>query len=215
VENFKAKHLTHEQVLRITQAVMQAETQTQGEIVPMIVSRSSTVGHVPFHLSVMLLSLILVFAVEIEPWWFFEFKWESILISVLLSALLGWMLSRLDFVQRWMIPFDDQESQVWQKAQSEWAKNKIQKTKARTGILIFVSIMERKAVVLADEGIAKHYPQETWIEVVELLSSHLKKNEWGLGFEKAIARCGEILKKHLPAGAHNKNEISDEIIIKS
>lgn len=214
MEKFKSKHLTHDQVFKITQAVVQAEMKTDGEIVPMIVARSSSVGHVFFHTSLLLLSFILLLALVFEPWWFFTFKWQALAVTGIFSSLGGFLLSKLNFVQRWLIPPEDQEAQVWQRAQAEWASNKLQKTKARTGILIFVSIMERKAVVLADEGIAKHYSPETWKEVVDILSLHLKRNEWVLGFQKAVEKCGQILQKHLPA-SHSANEISDHLIIKN
>ena len=215
MDKFQAKHLSHEQILRITNAVVQAELKTTGEIVPMIVSRSSAVGHLPLQCGLLILTTLLLLIFGFEPTWFFFWKWKSLIVLILLSFGAGYLLSRFNFIQRWMIPDKDEEAQVWQRAQSEWAANKIQKTANRTGILLFVSVMERKAIVLADEGIAKHYPAETWKEVVELLTSHLRQGDWAMGFEKAIEKCGEILSKHLPAGPKNPNEITDHLIIKN
>lgn len=215
MDKFQAKYLTHEQILKITQEVVKAEQQTRGEIIPMIVARSSAIGHVPYYCFLLILSLILLTALGLEPWWFFEWKWWSLLASMVISGAVAWPLSLLPWIQRSLTSAKDQEAQVWQRAQTEWSQHKLQKTADRTGILIFVSVMERKAVVLADEGIARHYPQETWTEVVGILGSHLHRNEWVLGFQMAIAKCGDILKKHLPAGAKNPNEISDHLIIKN
>ena len=214
--NVFADHiLTHDQVLKITQAVIEAEKGTRGEIVPMIVQRSSTIGHLPLYSSLIVFSLFLLVLVEWQPWWLL-LAWGLPLIATLfLSLVIGFALARLSFIQRWLIPAIDQEAQVWQRARSEWAMSKIQKTQERTGILIFVSVMERKAIILADEGIAKYYNENTWKEVIQNLGHYLSKGQWTEGFQKAIHHCGEILKKHLPSDGANPNELGDAPIIKS
>lgn len=214
--NAFAEHfLTHDQVFKITQAVIDAEKGTRGEIVPMIVQRSSTIGHLPLYSSLIIFSLCLLVLVEWQPWWLL-IGWGLPLVAVLfVSLFVGFSLARWPTFQRWLIPVLDQDAQVWQRARSEWAMSKIQKTESRTGILIFVSVMERKAVILADEGIAKFYPENTWKEVIQNLGHDLSKDRWTEGFQKAIGRCGEILREHLPNDIGNPNELHDAPIIKS
>ena len=214
-DTFATHFLTHGQVIKITQAVVAAEKNTRGEIVPMIVQRSTPIGHLPLYASVIVLSLFFLALLEWQPWWLLLGGGWPLVAVVLVSLIIGFALSRSAKIQRALIPAHDQEAQVWQRAHCEWAMSKIQKTQERTGILIFVSVMERKAIILADEGIARFYKEETWKEVVELLGKDLSKNQWTEGFEKAIARCGQILQKHLPSGANNLNEIDDAPVIKS
>jgi putative membrane protein len=214
MKKFKAKHLTSEQIAKVTAAVRAAELKTQGEIVPMIVKRSSATGHVPHFAFLLLLSCSLVSLIGLENWYPLEQRWIILIVVVLVCFAAGLALAPLTIVQRWLTPDWDMQEQVWRRAQSEWAAKKLQKTKERTGILIFVSVMERKAIVLADEGIAKHYPRETWQQVIDKLGEHLHRGEWVTGFEQAIQLCGEILAKHLPAGDRNPNEITDQLIIK-
>jgi putative membrane protein len=215
MEKFKAKYLSPDQVAKITAAVQKAELKTMGELVPMIVKRSSAIGHVPYSCYLVLLSCSLMVFLSWEPQWALAYHWQILVALILLSFGLGTVLARLTVVQRWFVPEADEEAQVWQRAQTEWALQKVQKTESRTGILIFVSVMERKAVVLADEGIARHYKPETWQEIVTLLTRHLHRGEWVQGFEKAIERCGEILSVQMPAQSRNPNEIHDELIIKA
>lgn len=210
----KKEFLSTEQIQKISQAVASAELGTSGEIVPMIVRRSSSVGHLPIYITVVLFSVAIVGLVETKIEWLNAWWGLPILGVFLVCAASGYILSGIDAVQRWLISAVDEETQVWNRAHSEWAFSQIRKTKARTGILLFVSIMERKAIVLADEGIAKHYSAETWNEVVTILSGHLRKGQWTEGFERSIHRCGEILKTHLPAGPDNTNELPDRIIFK-
>lgn len=214
MKTFRAKHLSPEQIAKITASVRAAELKTQGEIVPMIVKRSSAIGHVPYFAFLLLLSCALVLLMSFENWYPMEHRWLIMGAAVLLCFAIGLALAPLTFVQRWLTPDWDMQDQVWRRAQSEWALQKIQKTKDRTGILIFVSVMERKAIVLADEGIAKHYPAETWQQVIDKLSENLHRGQWATGFEQAIQLCGEILQKQLPAADRNPNEITDELIIK-
>lgn len=207
--------LSAEQIQKITQAVVKAEKGTKGEIVPMIVSRSSVIGHLPFYITFILFSLVTIALLESSVVWI-RLWWGLPLAGVfLVCSVFGFILSRVSVVQRWLIPAIDEDTQVWNRAHSEWAFSRIQRTKERTGILLYVSMMERKAIVLADEGIAKHYPPNTWQEVIDLLTMHLRQGEWTEGFEKAIQRCGEILKTHLPATDNDTNEISDRLIIKN
>ena len=214
-DGFATHFLTHDQVMKITQAVVAAEKGTRGEIVPMIVQRSTPIGHLPLYTSLIIFSLFLLVLVEWQPWWLLIGWGLPLVATLLISLVAGFLLARLPGLQRALIPAHDQEAQVWQRAHSELAMSKIQKTQDRTGILIFVSVMERKAIVLADDGIAKFYNEDTWKEVVQILGQHLSKNQWTEGFQKAITRCGEILKKHLPSGAANLNELDDAPIIKS
>lgn len=213
MEKFKHKHLSPEVMKRIKAAVQTAELKTQGEIVPMIVGRSSVIGHVPYYCFLLLLSSFLLMILGWEPWWAVEYHWFVISAALLVAFGLSQILARSWTVQRWLTPEADEELQVWRRAQSEWATRKMRDTKDRTGILLFVSVMERKAIVLADEGIARHYPPETWKEVVNLLGSHLHQGDWAQAFEQAIAKAGEILARHLPAQGRNPNEIHDDLIV--
>lgn len=210
----KKQILKPDQIAKISAAVAKAESGTSGEIVPMIVGRSSVIGHLPLYAGFIFFSIAAVVSIEVRPYWLF--LWWGLPLAILLLGCIvaGYIVTRFDSVQRWLIPSSDEESQVWNRASAEWALNQVKKTKNRTGILLFVSVMERKAIILADEGVAKHYPQETWQAVVEGLTDHLKKGDWTEGFETAIQRCGEILKMHLPAGSSDVNEISNRIIIK-
>lgn len=206
--------LTATEIANVSAAVEKAERGTSGEIVPMIVKRSSAIGHLPYYIGFILFSLALIALLEWNPPWF-RLWWGLPVVGVCLACfILGMLLARIESVQRWLIPVTDRDSQTWNRAHAEWAANHLKHTEQRTGILLFVSIMERKAIILADEGIAKHYPESTWQEVIDILSEHLHRKEWSKGFETAIIRCGEILRTYLPAQTVNTNEISDRIIIK-
>jgi putative membrane protein len=199
---------------KVSAAVAKAEKQTSGEIVPIIVRRSSTIGHVPFLLTLILLVALLVFEVPQLPV-FARYNLNWILFFVALFCfLISIPLSKSIWVQRMLVSQTDQKFQVEERALLEFYQTGIVNTKARTGILLFLSVMERKAVVLADEAIAQKLPPETWTEICQVMVQGVKKGETAEGLTQAIEICGQVLAKHFPAQELNPNELKDHLIIK-
>ncbi|MEZ4870690.1 MAG: hypothetical protein R2827_00300 [Bdellovibrionales bacterium] len=64
--------------------------------------------------------------------------------------------------------------------------------------LVFVSIMERQAVVLGDEPTSSKLPPEKWSEVIQTLIQGIKKKKISAGFVDAIAMSGSLLQAHFP-----------------
>lgn len=208
------KYLSEADIKKISSVVAQAEKHTSGEIVPMIVLSSSSTGHVFFSLTMFLLVLGVSALVPISN---LVADGEILYVlpgMVIIFTILSFWLSRFHVMQRFFIPRADRAAQVWRRAWSEFALAKISKTEQRTGVLVFVSIMERKAVILADEQALENCPQDCWKEIVSEMGGSLKRGDWVQGFEKAIARCAETLAKHLPASQQNVNELPNSLIIK-
>ena len=108
----------------------------------------------------------------------------------------------------------DQAQQVDMRAQIEFYESNIHKTAGDTGVLLLVSLMEHRAVVLADEAIDEKVPYETWEEVIRVMIDGIKKGHVGLGLAAAIERCGEILAEEFPIAEDDENELRDHLIIK-
>lgn len=222
--NFKwvSKYLSNEEIANISKAVHHAEMNTGGEIVPMIVRRSSAVRHVPV---ILWLSFAFAFfgveVLGVSEWYisdwlpFLDRHWGYQLLVLALLMVLAWGLSHLHWVQRLLTSNEDEKDQVLRRAQLEFFLHKLNHTHKKTAILVFISIMERRAVILADEGISKILPATTWNEVLKPLIGFLHKGEWSQGFTDAIKRCGDLLKTHIPqSGSASANEISNHLIIK-
>jgi putative membrane protein len=84
-------------------------------------------------------------------------------------------------------------------------------TRERTGILIYLSLLERQVVVLADRGIAARVDAGAWDEVVDLILSGIRAREAEQGLSRAVLRCGEILARHFPASADNPDELPNPV----
>jgi putative membrane protein len=199
---------------RIERAIADAESRTSGEIVPLLVRRSSTVGHVP--LVSFTLLLLCVFLSDL-PAHLAELggpylAWLG--ACWLLAGGLALGLSRLDAVQRLLTPRIDQVRQVDLRAQIEFYELEMSQTQDRTGILLLVSLMEHRAVVLADHSIAEKLDAKIWQELVDLMIQGVKRGDLAAGMAQAIQRCGEILRPHFPIADDDINELRDHLVVK-
>jgi putative membrane protein len=199
---------------QIEAAIAEAESHTCGEIVPVVVRRSSTVGHVPVLALCLLLVLILLpdlpglqaeLGGPLAVWLIADF---------LLAAAAAMGLSRLGAVQRLLTPGLDRIRQVDLRAQLEFYELGMENTEARTGVLLLVSLMEHRAVVLADRGIAQKLDKEIWLEMVQLMVDGVKQHDLGSGMSSAVKRCGELLAPHFPIAADDANELRDHLVVK-
>lgn len=208
------KYLSEADLARIEATISRIEESTSGEIVPVIVRRSSAVGHVPLTLT-LLLTLLLVIAefpfsdwLWVTPW---VYLWPVIVVAF---YGLSHLLAKSKCIQKVFVPEKDELESVHRRAHLEFYLNRIHRTENGTGVLIFVSVMEKKAVVLADEGISKKLPKEHWDEILGVLGKSLHDGKWADGFVSAIEACGKDLQTHFPAGATGANELKNHLIIK-
>jgi putative membrane protein len=85
-------------------------------------------------------------------------------------------------------------------------------TAERTGVLIFVSLAERYAEIVADAGISAHVGQNVWDEIVAALVDHARRDDLASGFVSAIGRVGELLAAKFPVTGTDVNELDDHLV---
>jgi len=85
-------------------------------------------------------------------------------------------------------------------------------TRDRTGILIFISVFERKVWVLADQGINQKVPPRTWEEIVAIITEGIKEKRAADAVCQAIRRCGRLIEEHFPRKADDTDELANLII---
>src|SRR5260370_37271658 len=83
--------------------------------------------------------------------------------------------------------------------------------KDRTGILIFVSLAEHYARIIADQGIATRVAQAQWQGAVDALIAHTRSRHIADGFIAAIDLCGHVLEQHFPRSESSRAELPDRI----
>ncbi len=223
-KNWIHKFITPLEVESVSKAVALAEQTTAGEIVTVIVRRSSYVGHVQAF-GTLLLLLIFLF---LEGFEFIKYEFSLhfsnqlaligphlvLLVLVAIFWLAASSLKEVQWIQRILIPLKDQQEQVEKRALLEYYLNHVTQTEKKTGILIFISLMERKTVVLADESISEKLSPETWTGIVDIIVEGVKNKKTAEGLIHAIANCGKILAEHVPTYSGNQNELANHLIIK-
>jgi putative membrane protein len=200
---------------RIEAAIAEAEAGTSGEIVPVLVRNSSTIGHVGTLAFAFTLITLLTLGIPGRLGELFGGPHEIWSIACwIIAGGVGLLLARFDAVQRILTSREDQIRQVDMRAEVEFYELGLSETEARTGVLLFVSLMEHRAVVLADSGIADKLDNEIWNQVVDDLVGGVKSGDFAAGMCAGIERSGALLAPHFPCDLDDNNELRDHLIVK-
>jgi len=192
-------------------AIVAAEKRTVGEIVPVVVERSDP--HLGAHWVAAMTSLFggtIAFFEDIdwhEPW--LVIAWQAGL------ALLGYGLSRaLPDVQRLFTSERHARETAEEQAFQEFYGAQLHETEAKTGVLLFVSLLEHRVVVLADEGIASKVEAEQWSEVDRTILRGIREDSLEEGLVAGIRIAGDRLAEHFPWTDGDRNEVPDRVIVR-
>ena len=193
---------------KIEASVAEAERATSGEIVPVIVARCNK-GHFAFW--ILAVSWIVVFSV------FDVLIGHRILsvpfgtVLVVLGVIVCWAVAKQNRVWRSMTPKSVLKKSAWLRAGQEFYGEKISATRDRTGVLIFVALVDRQVVVMGDEAINAKVLPGTWQAVVEEILAGIRDQSLAQGLCAGIRRAGQILNEHFPSRADDTNELKNHL----
>ncbi len=105
------------------------------------------------------------------------------------------------------------EDPVFTNAINVFYKYGLNKTKDQTGVLIFLSIEERKIHILADEGIEKKTNQSVWNEMIVYMTENIRSGSAGAGICAVVKKVGELLTQYFPIQGGDLNELPNEVVI--
>src|SRR3546814_13990280 len=86
------------------------------------------------------------------------------------------------------------------------------KTTGRTGVLLYLSLKEHRADILADEAIAGKVTADVWGDAMAALIERVRAGQPGEGMAEAVRQMGIVLAEHFPRGSENPNELPDRLI---
>jgi putative membrane protein len=182
----------------IRAATAAGESRTAGEIVPYIVERvveRDTARWRGATLGALGVALVAGIANAFGDFWGGYGVWWITLPTVV-GAGAGYLAAGIDTVGRRLIPDDHIERSVHLRAEAAFLEEEVFATRDRTGILVFLALFERKAVILADEGIHRAVPQDEWQHLVDDLIAGIKARRAAAALVEAIARCGGLLEQY-------------------
>jgi len=121
----------------------------------------------------------------------------------------------LRFVVEGPLPFVDlwQGRSARQRAAELFARLGVWDTEENSGILIYVQLVDRRVEILADHGISARVAQTEWDAICRTMEKAFKAGDYQGGALAAIARAGELLTEHFPAGADNPDELPDAPLV--
>lgn len=211
-------HFTSPELDTLRARVEEAEKGTPGEIVVFVAPRSGSYEAALWRGGAvgLLLSIALWFVLALS-WrgWGMTWLWSPIFAVGLsgLGSITGAVLAhRSARFLRVLAGKKLLAHQVHHRAQQTFLEQGVAETAARTGILLFVSLLERRIEIVADKGINAIVPVDQWQEIVDLIRRGLADGEIVRGLSDGIAACGEVLRRSGISGSESDlNELSDDI----
>jgi putative membrane protein len=196
--------------MRLEAAVIDAERATGGEIAIAIVPACHEYRAAAWRGGVLAATLayltLAVSAPELPLW--------AYLAAQAVALIAGHALCRIDTIRRRLVAESFRDARMRERARRAFAEAGLERTRGRTGILIFVALLERRVVVLADDGIHKLLgPGESWEEIARLAADGLHRGHAVDGLVAAARRAGQILSNHVPTPARPIGELPNPVLL--
>ena len=212
---------------RVTAAVTQAETATTGEIVTIVARQSDSYHDVSMHWAVlgMLLTLALlafrpvaadhIYARLVDPWAQSAPQGALYAIALVLVTLvfLGVRLVlAATAVRVALTPGATKARRVRRRALLLFRAGAEKRTKGATGVLLYLSLAEHRAEIIAEESIHSKVSADVWGEAMAALIIAVRDGRPGDGMAEAVTQIGRVLAEHFPRTGAPVNELPDRLI---
>jgi putative membrane protein len=204
--------------------VAAAEARSSGEIVTVVAERSDAYHDVGLHYAVLAMLLVPVAFTLIPELPIFPgggTGWDQprpghLLLAVLVAQALVFLLVRyllaLPALRMALTPAATKSRRVRRRAVELFRAAAERRTTGRTGVLLYLSLLERRAEIVADEAVHTKVTPEIWGEAMAALLAEVKAGRPGDGMVRAIELIGAVLAEHVPLGQGDVNELPDRVI---
>ncbi len=212
---------------KVSGAIAAAEARSDGEIVAVATDLSDSYHDVALHwAALVLIATLAIFAAApgLLRWWFDAFfgGWRpDPTLGELLTLLLFLSVAKFTAVllilkfmplRLTLTPGATKSRRVRRRAILVFKAGAERRTIGRTGILIYLSMAEHRAEIVADQAITSVTTPETWGEAMEALLVEVKAGRPADGIVAAVERVGVVLAQHFPRTSADTNEIPDKLI---
>jgi putative membrane protein len=203
------RFFTAEEKERLKAVTQEVESKTIGEIVVMVVDHSDhyieaeVIGSVLF---ASLLSLVLTVL------FFHSSIWSYTPLTFIFFFPCWFLFIKVEALKRLFIGIRRKEEAVRLRAERAFFERGLYRTKKNTGVLFFLSLLERKVWVLADKGIHEKMDQGTLNRFANEVSRGVREGRACDALSQAIQEIGVLLSRHFPITADDTDELSDDVI---
>jgi putative membrane protein len=200
--------LTDEDRKQIVRAIAEAERRTSGELIAVVARAASGYRHIailwPALIALLMPAVLLTVRPETGAWTLYLVQ-----AGVFLALAL---IAHVPPVRLALVPGSVKRRRASRRARKQFFAQGLHLTRARTGVLIFVSVAEHHVEIIADEGIDAVVPPGTWDKAVADFVERVRAGRTAEGFLAAIALVGDQLAKHFPRPAGDIDELPNRLI---
>jgi putative membrane protein len=202
-----AEFLTEPGKAALLEAVREIEAQSAAEVVITVRTQSGSYLHADL-LCALLSSFITLAFLLYSPW---PFSHHWLLIDpFLIAACAGWFSRRTPAVRRWLSTREHMRSAVEREARAAFLDKNVCETDGRTGLLIYVSQLERESVIVSDRAVQSAV-DASFAAQVQALAAQVAAGCDALALANALRGLAGPLARALPRGAEDVNELGDQV----
>ncbi|HEY1601540.1 MAG TPA: hypothetical protein VGG64_18205 [Pirellulales bacterium] len=209
---------------QVAEAVAAAESKTSAEIVPVIAAASGRYDRAEdlvglWTAIVALVCVATVWNVEFpEPDGWDEPSRIGQTVALAAAVVIGFFAgaaaaTRLDGLRRLFVSGVQRRDETWTRAVQVFHDRRISRTATRSGILIYVSLFERTAAIVADEAVLQKVGQPALDDLCRRLVERMKQDHPTAALSATIDAAGACLAAHFPPTVPRANELSDALVL--
>ena len=220
-------YLSETQHRLVSDAVGEVERNTSGEIVTVLADRSDGYSDVVLvYAAGMAFTAMSVFAALPRP---FLDLWDALLggwghdwstgelasmtIALgLVAFAASWMALSFDALRFALVPKPVKAARARDAAVRHFKVGAESRTHGRTGVLLYLSMREHRAEIVADATIASQVPAEVWGEAMADMLGEIREGRVAEGLAAGIRDVGVVLAERFPRDAEDTNELPDRLI---
>lgn len=211
----------------VSAAIAAAEAHTDGEILTVVAGSSDSYRDCALQYALLAVMLVPI-KIALAPQWLIDFysttllgwnpEWTraGLMMALFIAMGLAWAIVRLALQWKPLLmaltPGRTKQRRVRRRAVALFRASLEARTRGHTGILIYVSLMEHRAEIVADQAIDEKVSGDEWGEAMAVLIDHVREGRTGQGMAAAVEKVGAVLAQHLPRSADDTNEIPDRLI---
>ncbi|MGX7952132.1 TPM domain-containing protein [Tsuneonella sp. HG249] len=220
-------YLGEAQHTQVSSAVAAAEEETAGEIVTVLAERSDGYSDIQlawaFLAAVTALAVLAlfpeVFLAKVDALlggWNHEWKPRALLslaLVLVIAKFVGvWAIQLWQPLKFLLIPGPVKKARVRDAAVRHFKVGAERRTHGRTGVLIYLSMQEHRAEIVADAAIAEKVSAAVWGAAMADMLGHIREGRIADGLVAGVADVGAVLATHFPRHADDVNELPDRLI---
>jgi putative membrane protein len=211
----------------VSNAVKSAELTTAGEIVPVVTDRSDGYSDVALAWAAIVAFTAIAFLAIVPDFYLglvdrvtggWNSEWSprglfSLALAVGVLKFAGmWLIQLWKPLKFLLVPGPIKSARVRDRAVDIFKAAAERRTHGRTGVLLYLSMDEHRAEIVADEAIAGKVDAEVWGAAMAAMLAEIRQDHVGAGLAAAIEQVGKVLSEHFPRAEDDENELPDRLI---